>query len=72
MESSIGRAKLSPINIAILMKVANFALQPSFPYFTRVFALKNGKVARLQWVVKKQFLLVKFLTAVSKEKGKYG
>ena len=55
VESSIGRAKLSPINIAILMKVANFALQPSFPYFTRLFALKNGKVARLQGVVKNSF-----------------
>ena len=54
------------------MKVAKFALQSSFPYLTRVFALKNGKVARLQWVVKKQFSRVNFLTAVSKEKGKYG
>ena len=37
------------------MKVANFGLQPSFHYFTRLFGSKKGKVARLQWYLKTGF-----------------
>ena len=40
------------MNLAIIMKVAKFVLQPSFPYFTRLFAPKKGRVARLQWYLK--------------------
>lgn len=43
------------MNLAIFMKVAKFGLQPSFPYFTRLFGSKKGKVARLQWYLKTAF-----------------
>ena len=43
------------LNLAIFMKVANFGLQPSFPYFTSLFNPKKGKVARLQWYLKTVF-----------------